>query len=258
MVEKITITNLFNKINIEMPLFNQGVHILISENGVGKTTVLKILNAVLSKKIYTLDTIAFEKIIVDFSSGQQVTIQKNDLLGYRINHEDYPQELKTIQDALSVNNFKKLLNSARILKANELEETPLVQYIVEIMPKIPKVYLVEILQKFRMEINENISAIESIITKNFNYDLLYLPTYRRIEEDLRLLGLTDIDLLKLDEVICSGMHDVHKKIDAFVDDINHALLKKFAYGDQSLLFDFINQKKRFLSIGILIRQSNPA
>lgn len=56
---------------------NEYVTILYAFNGVGKTTLLRLVDAVLSMKMQILDSIAFKKIEIYFDNGEIITVEKN-------------------------------------------------------------------------------------------------------------------------------------------------------------------------------------
>ncbi len=232
MINELEICKLYNEIDVTIPFNDSGIKILISENGMGKTTVLKILHAVLTRQFYRLDAIDFDKIVLTFNN-EKVIIRQSDLHpSYMADH--LPHEFKTLRDALSENNYKILLDSARRLPFKELKEMPLLEYSAKIT-EAPRAYLAELLKKFKFDLNESLSDIDRKITNCFSSQVLYLPTFRRIEEDLRNLGLVASDLLKLDELVRSGMQDIQEKIDKATWEIRNALYSRLT--DEQWFFE---------------------
>lgn len=76
-ISKISVKGLFHTFNHEIRLNNDGVVIVIGENGIGKTTILKIIDSIFSKKFDYLFTIDFDTIELSFSKTQLV-LYKND------------------------------------------------------------------------------------------------------------------------------------------------------------------------------------
>jgi hypothetical protein len=60
---------------------------------------------------------------------------------------------------------------------------------------------------------DSVLQARDILKSEFPYELIYLPTYRRIEEDLKNLSDTEISGSVEESVIQFGMHDVLARID---------------------------------------------
>ena len=235
MINKLEIYNLFNQVDISIPFNDSKAKIFISENGLGKTTVLKILYAVLSRKFYKLASLVFDSIHLSFDTGE-IDINKKDMEGYLFDKTNFSNEINEIKNSLSENNFITLLDSARFLSSETIKELPLMQYLFKIMPKIPKSYLIQLIKNNKIELDKSLSLTDMKIAELFTSDILYLPTYRRIEEDLRMLGLDDIDVLKVDEIFRSGMHDIQKKIDRVLSEVKSIFYKRISDEDQQQIF----------------------
>lgn len=77
MIKKITIKKLFNLFDHEIDLFESGdLTIVVGQNGLGKTAILKIIHCILNKDLIKLSSIIFNSIIVEFSSGEKWEISK--------------------------------------------------------------------------------------------------------------------------------------------------------------------------------------
>lgn len=71
----IVIEGLFGKYDYNLE-FNNMVNIYVAENGHGKTTIIKILVAVLNRDIEALRNMPFNKVILKFKENDDVIIQK--------------------------------------------------------------------------------------------------------------------------------------------------------------------------------------
>lgn len=229
-LHELKIYNLFGEIDIVIPFSESKVKILISENGLGKTTLLKILYSVLTGRFYKLDSINFDKICMSFYDDE-VIINKSDIYYDNI-LDDLSVEFKKIQEKLTDKNFKILLDIARTLPLEELKDTPLLRYTAQVIGGVPRVYLAELLKKYKFNLNDALNNINEKIVKCFSSEVLYLPTFRRIEEDFRELGLSSFDLLKLDETVRSGMQDIQDKIVKVISEIRDALYRRLASDEQ--------------------------
>jgi predicted ATP-binding protein involved in virulence len=76
--KQFAIYGLYADRNIIIP-FNQAAKILVSENGLGKTTVLNTLNAVLTRQFFKLTSLDFESIVLTFFDDK-IIIYQSDLV----------------------------------------------------------------------------------------------------------------------------------------------------------------------------------
>lgn len=77
-IKRITINGLFNTFNHEVHFNEGGIAIMIGENGLGKTTILKIIDSIFNdKELQYLFTIDFESIVLSFKTYTWI-IQKKE------------------------------------------------------------------------------------------------------------------------------------------------------------------------------------
>lgn len=155
--------------------------ILVGENGLGKTTILAILNCVLSGSLQGLIKYEFEKIIVQLCNSEEIfSFDKKFILQYCDKLHDIAQDtdeeaffkLEKIIVGYDINN----LNRGKInyiAHADDDIRKGIEGYMFDIgwamedmLLKFPSVY-----------------AFKHLLAKA-NFELLYLPTYRRIEKDI--------------------------------------------------------------------------
>lgn len=74
-LKRVSIKKLFGTLNPDI-VFDSGIRIIYGKNGTGKTTILQIINAVLSGSLHELKRIKFQKITCVFDGGYEFTIQK--------------------------------------------------------------------------------------------------------------------------------------------------------------------------------------
>jgi len=203
MIKKFEIIGLFSDRNIHIDFQkDENVKILIGENGTGKTHILNILYYILSGKIEKLVDIEFEKIILEIEDIDKIEILKQDIkLLYRENFgADYTHQLK------------KYLS----------------------LPEEASRYMEKLLNfnKDYENIKEKIDKIKYDISLVIDsHTLIYLPTYRRVEEDLEKLGLNNIinefEIINNDNFIQFGMDDTERYIQRLLDDIKKLSLEGF-------------------------------
>lgn len=92
-ISKIVVNGLFHTFNHEIRLNNDGVVIIIGENGIGKTTILKIINSIFSRKFDYLHTIDFDSIELSFSKIKWI-LYKSDENSIIIKNQNLNEEFE--------------------------------------------------------------------------------------------------------------------------------------------------------------------
>lgn len=82
MLTNIKIKKLFDIFDYDIEFKEEGITILTAPNGYGKTTILKILDALASKNVLFFIRLLFQKITLEFSDGNTIVLEKkeNDIL----------------------------------------------------------------------------------------------------------------------------------------------------------------------------------
>lgn len=245
------ITNLFNQFNVSLPL-DEKVNIFLGENGMGKTTILNCLYYVLSGNIEKLNNIIFDSISLTFVDGEKFSIDHNDISSYV---EDYmygnpPYRRRKVQFE-SLFTIKELENISKLFgeRANE-EELKKYYFRVSDMFGMPpsmarrelERYIVQQFQKnmtTKADFNKVITFKKNV-SKKIDEEILYFPTYRRIEEDMSNLGI-DIEKDRVkSKLIQFGMTDVEKNIEALLQMIKSVAITGFAKMTGVLLKQYLN------------------
>lgn len=261
-IRRFVIKKLFGEFNVDIP-FNSAINIFIGENGIGKTTILNCINHVLninSVKLYEID---FEEIIVYFRDGKRINILHNEL----VNGKNIEMELKrwyrndnSLNENSLVSNIKYHLRN--YLKENELvyseelqESYRLVEYISRRIEIDNDIYVpVRIIKKILEEIKdiEEKSWEDIMIEELKERDILYLPTYRRIEKDFE--WFKDKDFIRREySNLRFGMKDVNQLIDEMCKELITKTSEGFKEMTGNLLKDsmkLINNKYKFKSLEI--------
>lgn len=256
MIKKFKITGLFGFRNVDID-FDDNIKILIGENGFGKTTVLNSLYYLLNKKYIKLLNIEFESIELNFINNQCIQFSKFDLENYinyleNNNNRRIPQNIITVLEKLDLSEFidfdkneeHKIMN---FIKDNEIREFAPIRFMTtEIFRFIREKQVFEVFDKL-----ENIK-------QELNFSILYLPTYRRVEEDLKNLDTfkeriihrhdgrsyyreLEEDLeVNDDTLIHFGMEDVRKKIITVEQEIEKSTITGFSKLTGQMLSLFLN------------------
>ncbi len=247
MIKRFRINKLFGFRNVNIP-FDDNIKILIGENGLGKTTVLNSLYYVLSEKYYKLFAIEFERIDLQFVDGNKIQFTKRELESYirfkdRQAHRPIPNEIINRINLLELEEFL-----STDLENEKAIEQSIIRYISK--KRIPRWAPSQIMSRdIRYLLNEptfkKFREFSDII-KSYSIDILYFPTYRRVEEDLKNLGkfrrkIHDSDFeesfyeeieedfqVSDDTLIHFGMEDVEQRIDLVKNFINNSTVDGFS------------------------------
>lgn len=247
------ITNLFNQFDVSLPL-DEKVNIFLGENGMGKTTILNCLYYVLSGNIEKLNNIIFDSISLTFVNGEKFSISHNDISSYV---EDYmygnsPYRRRKVQFE-SLFTIKELENIGKLFRqeANEEELKKYYFRVSDVFGMPPSMarrelerYTVQLFQKnmtTKADFNKVITFKKNISDK-IDEEILYFPTYRRIEEDMSNLGI-DIEKDRVkSRLIQFGMTDVEKNIETLLQTIKSVAITGFAKMTGVLLKQYLDGK----------------
>lgn len=218
--------------------FEKNKVILVGENGSGKTTISRIIYATLSCNWDLLRTYPFERVTIHFID-ESIEITSNTINGVfgtpdierveyfldrRLYKKNFDGFIATVLEAKrQYEQSKNLADSAK----NRRVRTPIpFEYISEAIknPNITTLY----------EITNNIQNV-------FQSKILYLPTYRRIEEQLKTIfpdverdiwekARRSINTEKVVELVEFGMDDVERLVRKEQDS-----LKSFSQTQQNKL-----------------------
>ena len=245
------INNLFNQFNVRLPL-DEKVNIFLGENGMGKTTILNCLYYVLSGNIEKLNNIIFDAISLTFIDGEKISINHNDISSYV---EDYiydnsPYRRRSVRFE-SLFSIKELENINKLIEEGSNEDELKKYYfkvsdIFGMPPTIARRELERyILQRYRKnnitkaDFN-NVIEFKKKVEEKIDEEILYFPTYRRIEEDMSNLGI-DIEKDRVkSRLIQFGMTDVEKNIETLLQTIKSVAITGFAKMTGVLLKQYLN------------------
>jgi len=249
-LKSFSINGLFGFKDIEIPFDKEAV-ILIAENGSGKTTILNALYYSISCKFDKLNAIDFNSIGLKFVSGVSVEIKKNDLKSFY--QHDISEFISSLRQFLPSREIEILRREMR--KSSSPPEM-VRRRLLGLLDKyrIPSKHYDDILReeidvRFRSDEGEDqkskVDEIRTIIQENLNESILYFPTYRRIEEDLKNLGYEEEKFERLSfgegesKLIQFGMDDVIGKFDEIKTAIKNSALNLFSKITGEVLTQFV-------------------
>lgn len=263
-----SIFSLHGKYDVRIPISDNRL-ILVGVNGLGKTTVVNALYFLLTSQWGRLLEIDFQKICVELN-GVAVTLNRKDIqlkLSTAERHEktiyryatrsSLPTRLvhRVISHSLWSLALDSSVGSKAIREISRDTDVPL-SYINKILAEIAeKDDLFESSKKDAPAMADYLGILKDV----GNHQVIYLPTYRRIEQDLKSIfpGLDDDDLRKLTlrteggtnsrvrgyvELVHFGMQDVEKKIDGEIDAIRERTRSQLANLTASYLKDIIRNR----------------
>lgn len=223
-IEQIKIEGLFGELNYDIKIDDNKL-ILVAENGSGKTTIVNIIYYFLSRQWTKLLRYRFEKISAKIN-GQSYTLNRKEI------------------DILSSDKFKRILRHypASVLERindfilsgdmTDFYRNPMKMEMWADRVNLPMSVVYEVMNVLN---REQLTLFEQIIPEKekgfsslIDCQILYLPTFRRIEQDLKAIFPdleSDIDKYKRRkrgsrsnedtgyvELVEFGMEDVEDKI----------------------------------------------
>lgn len=230
------IKNLFHQFDVKLPL-EENINIFLGENGMGKTTILNCLYYVLSGNMEKLNAIVFDEVIVAFKNNSKIELKHQDITAYVEEYIYSPLYRRRHVNIEGVFSEKELLEIKNIIEKEDTDTDSLKKYCYKLMdiyrlsPMVAKQelhrYVVSHLNKKDRGDFRNVIDFKKQIEENLDQEILYFPTYRRIEEDMSNLGIdVEEDRVK-NRLIRFGMADVEKATEKILSTIRSAAINGF-------------------------------
>jgi predicted ATPase len=203
--------------------------VIVAENGMGKTTIVNIIYYTLSRQWLKLTEYAFERISFNINDNT-FTIECDELNAF--------VKLRKLRNRRVLRNENSKLNYISNQLLDNYDVKALVNdrnalHSVSEKLGVPTPVLLDICLELTHASNtlftENLENIGSVLAKEFGAQILYLPTYRRIEKDLKSIFPdleTNLDSIRNSrafnkedeskmyiELVEFGMEDVQKKVE---------------------------------------------
>lgn len=220
-IKRFEIYGLYDERNVSID-FDSNTKIIVAENGYGKTTVLNAFYSILAGDLDRLRKIPFVKISITFDSGDPIELTKESL-SFDLSNARNSGIYRHLRSSLSEQTVYSLIQLSLTLSWLELRKLPIFVNSVRKLD-VGASNLKHWLKILVDELGDNMPDMDGVkevlsqINSKFNLNLLYLPTYRRVEEDLQTLGMSDIEI-KDDHQINFGMSDVRQRIKAITSEI---------------------------------------
>jgi len=240
-IRSFTVLGLFGTNDVTLP-FKDGIKILIGENGLGKTQVLNLFYYTLERNFFRLGEFNFNKIILEFDI-EKIEISKIQI-DELIKEAFSDPTIKDFIEEFGYSHFEFFRNKFIHFKGNkfQLERELESNYNYNKYRKFPLHRILRIFDNIDTNssniFNSQIKNSENIINNAIKgYDIMYFPTYRRVEEDLHSLGY-DEENKNFDEektLIQFGMDDVQRRFNFIQNTIDKQLKEGLAQFTKDIL-----------------------
>lgn len=248
-LRRFVINDLFGYQTVDIE-FDKHIKILIGENGLGKTTVLNTIYFVLTKKFDRLSKVNFTSIDI-YIDKKKITIEKSQLANYLQRRKDEGRSHFTqIISTASQEQLRKMQELVFDKKIQEQHKRLMISNILKeigININAPTSYIINSIRKYFEEIEaESFYKVVADLEAHVNSKVLYFPTYRRVEEELKNIGIVsrkelvekyghfipfedDAEKKSFDEdIIQFGMADVDERITKITKEIAHSSILGFS------------------------------
>jgi len=240
-LRKFSISKLYGERDVTID-FSSNIKILVAENGSGKTTILNALFGILSGDISKLRKIDFESISIEFTDGQKFNITDKELKisadSFK-HHGIYEHILRRVGEPKTL----KLLDDYFALNINTFKRSPILRDVAKSID-IPSTHLASMLKEISTsgkDVKDVIKGKEKLtkINEKFKLNIVYLPTYRRVEQDFEELSNNDNAEFLNDHSINFGMRDVSLRFEEITKEIISSSVEWFSKVNGQMLSQLI-------------------
>lgn len=233
--------------------------IVLAENGVGKTTLLNTLYALLSGRISRVQPLAFESAVLEFDGA---TLEFDREVAFRVTDPSENSSLFHRRPAREMLEFVRMEDLVSILKMHssgatrsELRRHPTLQRIYRASPwdyeevfiRLDRLRALMYNSPYIEEFKKKVSSMMG------GMSVLYLPTYRRIEATL-----DDVTLRRnrpgeedseSDQLIYFGLTDVEEKLDQMSRVIQQSMFEAYSRLSGNMLDILLGMRQFELPLG---------
>lgn len=236
-LERIIIINLFGKESYDIK-FDNAINIWVSENGVGKTTILNIIVAVLNNDYRTLSQIQFDKVIL-YYNGKRAVIKKDN------ERFDVDLAIRILQE------YRMYFPPARFFSLlEEVKNGCSIEYIYHILRRYVPISDIDKNKLFRGfsngSVDQNSQTFVELnkISAMTRDKVVFYPTYRRIESSFTNIGRRerDINYDELFPYLKFGMKDVQERIDNLLSKLRIDANTAYAEMSGEIINDLLENK----------------
>lgn len=273
--KEIEILGLFGEVNVKLPIRDNRL-ILVGYNGIGKSTILNIFYYVISQQWNKLREMDFTSVTIKLkNNNRKLSVKKEEILEHlhfrgrykrrpTSVHRNYPESLyRRAYEILERWSLRS--GHSRIKPTSEAIEVLRAELGMSI--SMAREVAEEIVFRGQEEFEfadlpaKNIVEVDRYLNENMNGRILYLPTYRRIEKDIKIVFPEIEDELRRAltrrvrdtsrsenyiELVQFGMEDVQTKISTSLEKVRAYALSQINSLTTKYLRDVIrNEANKF-------------
>ncbi|MYZ50140.1 AAA family ATPase [Propylenella binzhouense] len=185
-----SISGLFGRHSAKLPIKDNRI-VIVGYNGVGKSTILNAFYYIISSQWVKLDEIVFDEIIIS-TTTRRIRVKKTEVSSYcrrrtslgrkvpvryldEIIHHWDPDDIRAFAE-LDLGRSRAEISRFPTLRYLPLSVTREIQFAVREVMSINVTEDIEI---------DNLAKIQKFFAAELGGRVLYLPTYRRIEKDIK-------------------------------------------------------------------------
>lgn len=241
-LKRIKIEGLFGKYDYDI-IFENDVCIWVSENGEGKTTILNMIIALLNADRKTLIETNFQKVEVMIGNKNYV-IDKNKIRKNKLDSRYIDRLFDELRGIIPPSYYKRIIDEYRRYGRIDLEEIEqlLHRYIYREYDnyRFEKKYRYMLHELQEMELDDFSEDLYEI-KSNISEELLFYPTYRRIEVSMDKVFLNSSSRAnnELTKYIGFGMEDVKKRIKNLLNKMGEDANNSYVEMNGSIISDLL-------------------
>ncbi|MEA5617178.1 AAA family ATPase [Cronbergia sp. UHCC 0137] len=232
-IKSFSVYGLFGTDDVHIP-FDENIKILIGENGLGKTQVLNIFYYTLTRNFFRLGEFSFDKLILEFPNGKPIEIPKLNVDELIKQIYENPIIMDEFDNQIRFQ-YHNLMIGYEILRNRFIQSKIDLVYTSDSSKATSEIkkrsgFNIQIGTKKVHIFNSFFSQCEKEIESRIEgSDIMYFPTYRRVEEDLHNLGYNDDELLNQENTLIQfGMDDVENRFKQIESTIDKLLKEGFS------------------------------
>lgn len=238
-IDRLIIKDLHGDKDLNVDIHNNCL-IIVGDNGFGKTSVLNIVYSILSGNMKHLRNVNFSAVELYY---------KNTNTGKTDSIKLSRAELKVYESLSNSSSHKKSITFNT--KNSKILKHYMSNRMLDLFEDEPNSYNIEgiesLFNESKSEVNldnifikyEEIKVKISIAKEKLNFQTLFLPTYRRIEQNSEYFGLGEVD----DSNINFGMNDVKFAIKNITDEIIQSSINWVSKVNGDIINEIINIEK---------------
>lgn len=231
-INSFAVYGLFGTDNVYIP-FDEDVKILVGENGLGKTQILNLFYYTLTTNFFKLTEFNFEKLVLEFEGQEPIELPKFDLEELIKDAYNHP----AIEAFIDRFGYTEVETAENLISQIQDDVGKLTTEFDHLRFKYGRTNIRHLIKAFR-EREQNLTYSSS----SFFYEcekkikagltgceVIYFPTYRRVEENLQSLGYNENPIFNQENTLIQfGMGDVQKRFNHIETTIDKYLKDGFS------------------------------